>query len=81
MDIVPETLHMVFDATKDKEIHELEEQNKRLREMIEKTKEALNYFPKDNGQGTSKGCAGESSTTHLRTGEDTARDKGLPESK
>ena len=82
-DILPETVHVILDAARDKEIKELTLVNNELRKIIEKTKEALNYFPstKDHGQRTPAGCSREPAETHLRTGEDTNRDQGLPESK
>jgi hypothetical protein len=83
MDITPETVHIILDAARDKEIKELTSTNNELRKIIEKTIEALNYFPmvKDHGQGTSSRRSREQTETHLRTGEDTSRDQGLPESK
>jgi hypothetical protein len=83
MDINPDTVHVILDAARDKEIKELTNTNNELRKIIAKTIEALNYFPmvKDHGQGTSSRRSGEQAETHLRTGEDPLRDQGLPESK
>ena len=83
MDITPETVHIILDAAREKEIKDLTLVNNELRKIIAKTKEALNYFPpvNDNGQRASTRRAGEPPETHLRSGEDTNRDQGLPESK
>lgn len=83
MDITPETVHIILDAARDKEIKDLTQTNNELRKIIEKTKAALEYFPlvKDHGQGTSSRRTREQTEAYLRSGEDPSRDQGLPESK
>lgn len=79
-DITPETVHIILDAAHDKEIKELTQTNSELRKIIEKALAAL-PLAKDYGQGTPSRRTREQEETHLRAGEDTSGDQGLPESK
>ena len=45
MDITTETIHILLDASRDKEIRELSEANARLRAMLERTRAAIEYRP------------------------------------